>query len=176
MEASNSIHFDPGKIAVMVRSGSATHPFKLHTPLVLGIATKHPQGLPWDSEMRRPDPDHKEADSLEGLRQPSPRPKATASCFFCFSSFLNLSISINISRNSMHERHSHLGSAKFQPKPSKARETTNISQSCSSVSVRSDHRVSSLRGFSRRRALALRRRFHLHCPSAVKNTGIPWYR
>ena len=43
--------------------------FELYTPLLLEIPTKHPQDLSSEAEVRRPSPDHKEADSLEGLRQ-----------------------------------------------------------------------------------------------------------
>ena len=44
----------------------------------------------------------------------------------------------------MHERDSQVGSAGFQSKPRRVK-TTNISQSCSWVSVRSDHQGCSLR-------------------------------
>ena len=94
---SNSI-FDPGKRAVIVRTGSAT---LLHTALASGARStqKHPQDLPWEAEVRRPSPNHRETDPPECLRpvwhqghcsQISPRSSSPARYF-------NLSISSRIS-------------------------------------------------------------------------------
>ena len=66
---SKQLHFDPGKMAVMVRSGSATTSFELHSSLVLKVPAQHSQDLPWEAEVRRPSPHHRETDPLEGLRQ-----------------------------------------------------------------------------------------------------------
>ena len=43
--------------------------FDLHSPVMLEGPAQHPQGLPWEAEVRCPGPNHREADPLEGLRQ-----------------------------------------------------------------------------------------------------------
>ena len=69
MRRSKQLHFDPGKMAVVVSSGSPTHPSNCSYPLVLTIPAQHSQDLPWDAEVRRPGPQHKKTDPLECLRQ-----------------------------------------------------------------------------------------------------------
>ena len=49
------LHFDPGKIAVMVWSGSATHPSNCTRLWVLKV-----ENIPWEAEVRHPGPNHKE--------------------------------------------------------------------------------------------------------------------
>ena len=43
--------------------------FELYPPLVLEVATQHPQDVPWEAQMRRPSTDHRKAGSLECLCQ-----------------------------------------------------------------------------------------------------------
>ena len=61
IRSNKQLHFDPGRIAVMVRGGSTTHPSNC-TRL---WCSKYPQS----TEVRRPGPDHRQADALECLRQ-----------------------------------------------------------------------------------------------------------
>ena len=69
LQHSNTIlnSLDPGKMAWFAMA----LPHNLQTALASGVRTpaKHPQDLPGDAEVRRPRPDHREADTLEGLRQ-----------------------------------------------------------------------------------------------------------
>ena len=81
---SKHIHWDPGKMAVMVVSGSAAHPSNCTRLCCSKIPTKHPQDLSWEAELRRPSPDHKEADSLKGLHQV--QDQGHSSLFFCLCS------------------------------------------------------------------------------------------
>ena len=59
--------------------------FELYTPLVLEKNAQHPQDLPWETEMRRPSPNHREADTLEGLCQVQNLGQGSLILFFWFA-------------------------------------------------------------------------------------------
>ena len=63
------LHLDAGRMAVLVRSGSAAQPSNCTRPLVLKIPAQVSQDLPWEAEVRCPGPHHRKTDPLEGLRQ-----------------------------------------------------------------------------------------------------------
>ena len=65
------LHFDPGKMAVMVRSGSATHPSNCTRLWCSKYPHRHSEYLPGEAEVRSPGPHHRETDS----RKPSPGPE-----------------------------------------------------------------------------------------------------
>ena len=50
--------------------------FELHSPLVLEITAKHPQDLPWETEVCRPGPDHRKLTRSKAFARS--RTKATA--------------------------------------------------------------------------------------------------
>ena len=64
MHNCKQLHLDPGKTAVMVRSGSAAHPSNC---TLLWCSAQHSPDLSWEAEVRRPSPDHWQADTLEGI-------------------------------------------------------------------------------------------------------------
>ena len=55
---SKQLHFDPGKIAVMVCTGSATHPPEDHPWLVLKIPAEYPENPLREAKLHRPSPYH----------------------------------------------------------------------------------------------------------------------
>ena len=66
---------------------------------MLEVPTKNPQYLPCEAEVRRPGPNHRETDPLEGLCEV--QHQGHCSQIFFPARYLNLSISIRISQTSL---------------------------------------------------------------------------
>ena len=69
MRKTKQVHSDPGKKAVMVWSGSATHPSNCALRWCFELTAWHTQDLPGKFEIRRPRPHNWKANSLKGFHQ-----------------------------------------------------------------------------------------------------------
>ena len=97
MRRSKQLHFDPGKMAVMVWSGSATHRSNSTHPLVLGVPAQHSRDLPWEAEVRssRPTPQGRLTRSKAFSK--SQNQGYCSLIFFSLAQYFNPFISIQVS-------------------------------------------------------------------------------
>ena len=62
MRRSKQLHLDPGKDGLDGLERFRHTSFELNSPLLLEIATQHPQDPPWETEVRRLGPHHTQED------------------------------------------------------------------------------------------------------------------